>query len=155
MGEQIAGTIAEWLAAVVGKPKVSDWVTVDQAMISGFADVTRDWNFLHVDPQGAQAVGMDRTIAHGFLTLSLMAPMRMEAGMLSPPGLRMAMNYGLDTVRFLAPVYAGDRIRGHFETLEIVEAGAGRYRETLRASVEIEGQDRPALVATWLAMYMT
>lgn len=75
--------------------------------------------------------------------------------MLSPPGLRMAMNYGLDTVRFLAPVYAGDRIRGHFETLEIVEAGAGRYRETLRASVEIEGQDRPALVATWLAMYMT
>lgn len=155
MGESGGGSIAEWIAAVVGQPTVSDWVMVDQAMVSGFADVTRDWNFLHVDEAKAQDAGMDRTIAHGFLTLSLMSPMRMEAGMKPCPGLRKAMNYGLDAVRFLAPVYTGDRIRGQFTTLEIVETQPGRYREKVQASVEIEGQERPALVATWLALYLT
>ncbi|MCT2400460.1 MaoC family dehydratase [Novosphingobium mangrovi (ex Huang et al. 2023)] len=155
MGEQGDETIAGWIASVVGCPAVSDWVTVDQAMISGFADVTRDWNFLHVDGDAARAVGMERTIAHGFLTLSLMSPMRMNAGLRPCPGLKMAMNYGLDGVRFLSPVHVGDRIRGRFTTLDIEETQPGRYRETVQASVEIEGQERPALVATWLAMYMT
>ncbi|MCJ2179459.1 MaoC family dehydratase [Novosphingobium album (ex Hu et al. 2023)] len=155
MGEDGASEVESWIAQVVGQPVVSDWVTVDQAMITGFADVTRDWNFLHVDEDAAQSAGMDRTIAHGFLTLSLLSPMRMDAGLVPCPGLKMAMNYGLDGVRFLAPVYAGDRVRGHFTTREIVETQPGRYRETVQASVEIEGQDRPALVATWLALYMT
>jgi len=155
VGEKAPDTVEDLIARVVGHPAVSDWVTVDQEMITGFADVTRDWNFLHVDEEAASAAGMDRTIAHGFLTLSLMSPMRMNAGLLPCPGLKMAMNYGLDAVRFLAPVYAGDRIRGHFTTEEIVEAHPGRYRERLKASVEIEGQEKPALVATWLALYVS
>jgi acyl dehydratase len=150
-----AGSIADWVARVVGRPKVSDWVLVDDEMIAGFADVTRDWNFLHIDEEAAQAAGMERTIAHGFLTLSLMSPMRMDAGMQPCPGMRMAMNYGLDAVRFLSPVYAGDRVRGHFRTLEIIETQPGRYRETVEASIEIERQERPALVATWIALYLT
>lgn len=155
MAEVADAAVAAWITQVVGHPAVSAWVTVDQPMITGFADVTRDWNFLHVDEAGAQSAGMDRTIAHGFLTLSLLSPMRMDAGLVPCPGLRMAMNYGLDGVRFLAPVYEGDRVRGHFTTHEIVETQPGRYRETVHASVEIEGQDRPALVATWLALYLT
>jgi acyl dehydratase len=155
MEEGPCASVAEWIARVVGKPTVSDWVVVDEAMISGFADVTRDWNFLHTDADAAREAGVERTIAHGFLTLSLMSPMRMDAGLQSCPGARMAMNYGLDTVRFLAPVYAGDRVRGHFRTLDIAEAQPGRYRETVEARVEIEGQERPALVATWLALYLT
>ncbi|MFC0204790.1 MaoC/PaaZ C-terminal domain-containing protein [Novosphingobium soli] len=148
-------TIAEWIADLVDRPVVSGWVLVDDAMISGFADVTRDWNFLHVDAPAAQAAGMERTIAHGFLTLSLMSPMRMAAGLKPCPGMRMAMNYGLDKVRFLAPVHAGDRVRGCFTTVGIVESQPGRYRETVEVVVEIEGQERPALVATWLALYVT
>ncbi|KHK91793.1 nodulation protein NodN [Novosphingobium malaysiense] len=155
VSEQGPGTVKDWISRVVGHPAVSAWVAVDQDMISGFADVTHDWNFLHVDEEAASAAGMERTIAHGFLTLSLMSPMRMNAGLLPCPGLKMAMNYGLDGVRFLSPVYAGDRIRGHFTTEEIVETQPGRYREKLQASVEIEGQEKPALVATWLALYVT
>ncbi|HUD30706.1 MAG TPA: MaoC family dehydratase [Novosphingobium sp.] len=147
--------IAAWIGEVVGMPQVSGWVSVDMAMIGGFADVTRDWNFLHTDDAAAQGAGMERRIAHGFLTLSLMSPMRLDAGLRPCPGMRMAMNYGLDSVRFLAPVHAGDRIRGHFRTLEIVEQQPGRYRETVEARVEIEGQERPALVARWIALYLT
>src|SRR3546814_5459005 len=120
MSEGGAEAIEAWIAQVVGHPAVSDWVTVNQAMISGFADVTRDWNFLHVDEEAARSAGMERTIAHGFLTLSLLAPMRMDAGLRPCPGLTMAMNYGFDAVRFLAPVHAGDRVRGHFTTQENV-----------------------------------
>ena len=151
----IAETIESWIDQVVNRPVVSDWVIVEQEMISGFADVTRDWNFLHVDEEAARDAGMERTIAHGFLTLSLLAPLRMEAGLASCPGLKKAMNYGLDRVRFLAPVYAGDRVRGHFNTREITETKPGAYRETLDVSIEIEGQEKPGLVATWIAMYLT
>lgn len=154
MAQHIAETVEAWMAQVVGVPVVSDWVTVDQAMISGFADVTRDWNFLHTDESAARDAGMDRTIAHGFLTLALLAPMRMDAGLTSFQGMTKAMNYGLDRVRFLTPVYSGNRVRGHFTVREVVEVRSGHYRETVDVSVEIEGQDRPALVATWLAMYM-
>lgn len=155
MAQGAPDTIAAWIDGLVGDERVSDWITVDQPMVSGFADVTCDRNFLHVDERAAQAAGMERTIAHGFLTLSLLSPMRMEAGLDPCPGLRMAMNYGLDAVRFLAPVHTGDRIRGRFVTTSIVETQPGRYRETLSATVEIEGQDKPALVATWLALYVT
>lgn len=154
MGEDVAESIGDWIDRAVGKASTSDWITVDQAMISGFADVTRDWNFLHVDPEAARAAGMERTVAHGFLTLSLLAPMRMSAGLRPCAGLKMGMNYGLEGVRFLSPVHSGARVRGHFETREIVETQPDRYRETVQVSVEVEGQERPALVATWLAVYM-
>lgn len=155
MGEETAETIRDWIARAVGHSAVSDWTTVDQAMISGFADVTRDWNFLHVDPAAARAAGLDSTIAHGFLTLSLLAPMRMSAAAPRIPRLRVGYNYGLDRVRFLSPVRAGSRLRGHFTTVSIVETTPGNYRETTDVTVEIEGEERPALVATWLTIYMT
>jgi len=154
MGQHVAESVEAWRAQVVGVPAVSDWVTVDEGMISGFAEVTRDWNFLHTDESAAREAGMDRTIAHGFLTLALLAPMRVDAGLTSFRGMTKALNYGLDRVRFLTPVYSGNRVRGHFTVGGIVEVRSGHYRETLGVSVEIEGQDRPALIATWLAMYM-
>lgn len=147
--------VARWIAGLVDQPAVSGWMTVDAAMIEGFSQVTNDRNFLHTDPQAARGAGMEGVIAHGFLTLSLLAPLRMDAGLTPCPGQRMAMNYGLEQVRFLSPVHAEERVRGHFRTREIVETRPGRYRETVEVSVEIEGRERPALVATWLAMYLT
>lgn len=155
MNGDVAAEMADWIAQTVGRQGVSDWITVDQPMICAFADATHDWNFLHVDERAARGAGLDGTIAHGFLTLSLLAPMRMDTRPRGCPGMKMAVNYGLEGVRFLAPVPAGSRIRGHFRTIEIVETQAGRYREKIEVSVEIEGQDRPALVATWLTLYMT
>lgn len=155
MAQRVAASIDAWVEDVVGRTFTSGWLTVDQPMIDQFADATRDWNFLHVDGAAAREAGMERTIAHGFLTLSLLSPLRMEAGLVTCPGLKMSMNYGLDRVRFLSPVYQGDRIRAHFITRAIEEVRPGQYRESLDASVEIEGQEKPALVATWIALYVT
>jgi len=155
MGQSVAASVEAWIEEVVGTPFTSGWLTVDQSMIDTFADGTRDWNCLHVDGDAAREAGMERTIAHGFLTLSLLSPLRMEAGLVTCPGLKMGMNYGLDRVRFLAPVREGDRVRGRFTTTAIEEVQPGHYRESIDAVVEIEGQDRPALVATWIALYIT
>ena len=101
---------------------VSSWLTVGQARIDAFADATEDHQFIHVDPGAAAAAGFGGTIAHGFLSLSLLSRMAAEA-MLVPDGLKMAVNYGLDRVRFLAPVKSGKRVRGRF-TLDSIEEKA-------------------------------
>lgn len=154
MAQGVAASAEAWIDEVVGKTFSSDWLTVDQSMIDQFADATRDWNFLHVDGDAARKAGMERTIAHGFLTLSLLSPLRMQAGLVTCPGLRMGMNYGLDRVRFVAPVREGDCIRGQFTTNTVEVTQPGHYRESIDVLVEIQGQDRPALVATWIALYI-
>ena len=144
-----------FIAEATGRESTSDWIRVDQELIDRFADTTGDRTFIHVDPDAARNSGLNGTIAHGFLTLSLLAPMRMSAKPLAFPGVRLGYNYGFDSIRMLSPVPSGSRIRGHFVVSSIVETSPGQYRETTEVTVEIEGQERPALVATWLAMYVT
>ena len=130
---------------------VSDWLTVDQPRIDAFADVTDDHQFIHVDPEAAAAVGFGGTIAHGFLTLSLLSRMAADA-MLRPDGIKMGVNYGFERVRFLAPVRAGKRVRGRFTLASFDEKRPGQYQFTHTVTVEIEGEDKPALIADWIGM---
>ena len=133
---------------------VSSWLTVDQERIHAFAEATEDRQFIHTDPDAAAQTPFGGTIAHGFLSLSLMSRMGAEA-MLIPEGAKMAVNYGLDRVRFLAPVPSGARVRGRF-TLDSVEEKAPRqllFRHTV--AVEIEGAEKPALTAVWLGLIFT
>lgn len=129
----------------------SSWLTVDQDRIDAFADATEDRQFIHVDPAAAAATPFGGTIAHGFLTLSLLSRMGAEA-MMVPEGLKMGVNYGLESVRFLAPVRSGKRVRGRFTLDSVDEKGPGRVLMRHRVSVEIEGEDKPALTALWLGL---
>ena len=140
------------IRAKVGQPiGVSDWIEVPQDRISAFADATDDHQFIHVDPVAAAAAGFGGTIAHGFLTLSLLSRMAADA-MLIPDTTRMAVNYGLDRVRFLAPVKAGKRVRGHFTLEGADEKAPGQLLFKHQVTVEIEGEEKPALTAQWLGL---
>ncbi|MDL2339735.1 MAG: MaoC family dehydratase [Pseudomonadota bacterium] len=130
---------------------VSSWIAIGQDRIDAFADATEDRQFIHVDPAAAAASQFGGTIAHGFLTLSLLSRMGAEA-MLLPDSLKMAINYGLEEVRFLAPVRAGKRIRGRFTLDSVGEKGPGRVLIRHRVTVEIEGEDKPAMTALWLGL---
>ena len=129
----------------------SSWLTVDQDRIHAFAEATEDRQFIHVDPDAAASTPFGGTIAHGFLTLSLLSRMAAEA-MLIPDSLKMAVNYGFDSVRFLAPVRAGKRVRGCFTLDSIDEKGPGKILMRHQVEVEIEGEDKLALTAVWLGL---
>ena len=130
---------------------VSSWIEIAQPRIDAFAEATEDRQFIHIDPEAAAATPFGGTIAHGFLTLSLLSRMGAEA-MLLPDGLKMAVNYGIEQVRFLAPVRSGSRVRGRFTLDSVEEKAAERLLMRHRVAVEIEGQDKPALTALWLTM---
>jgi acyl dehydratase len=144
-----------FIAAETGRHYQSDWILVDQPMIDAFADTTRDWMYLHVDPVAAAQTEFGGTIAHGFLLLSLLAPLRSETPRPKVPGFRTGLNYGFDRIRIMAPVRSGKRIRAAFEILGFEERGTGRFLETMDATIAIEGEDKPALIARWLSMYLT
>lgn len=132
---------------------VSRWITVDQARIDAFARITEDEQFIHVDPERARATPFGGTIAHGFLTLSLASAMSYDA--VAPlEGVVMGVNYGFDKLRFLAPVPAGSRVRGRFKLLSADDKGGGRWLLKHELTVEIEGAEKPALIAEWLGMQM-
>ncbi|HEV8407860.1 MAG TPA: MaoC family dehydratase [Sphingomicrobium sp.] len=130
---------------------VSSWIIVDQARIDAFADATEDLQFIHIDPEAAAQTPFGGTIAHGFLSLSLLSRMGAEA-MLVPDGMKIAINYGLDRVRFLAPVRSDSRIRGRFTLDSLEEKAPGQWLLRHAVSVEIENEDKPALTAIWLAL---
>jgi len=130
---------------------VSGWIMLGQARIEQFADATEDRQFIHIDPAAAAQTPFGGTIAHGFLTLSLLSRMGAEA-MLLPEGTQMAINYGLDRVRFLAAVRSGKRVRGRFTLDSVEEKGPGQILLRHSVTVEIEGEDKPALSAVWLAL---
>ncbi len=130
---------------------VSRWIEVDQARIDAFAKITEDEQFIHVDPEAARATPFGGTIAHGFLTLSLASAMSYDA--VKPlEGVVMGVNYGFDKLRFLAPVPAGSKVRGRFKLLSAEDKGGGRWLLKHELTVEIEGGDKPALIAEWLGM---
>lgn len=125
----------------------SDWVTVEQEQIDGFADATGDHQWIHVDRERARTGPFGTPIAHGFLTLSLL-PVLVQ-GVYKVEGVRMGINYGLNKVRFLSPLPVGSRVRGRVELLDVTDVSGG-VQTTTQITVEIEGTDKPALVAEWL-----
>ena len=144
-------TTSELQSLVGQQVGVSRWFEVSQARIDAFADCTEDRQFIHVDPEVAQTTPFGGTIAHGFLTLSLASAMSYDA--VAPlEGAVMGINYGFDRLRFLAPVRAGSRVRGRFRLLSAEDRGAGRWLLKHEITVEIEGDDKPALIAEWLGM---
>ena len=133
---------------------VSDWIPIDQQAIDTFADVTGDHQFIHVDPEAAAKTPFGGTVAHGFLTLSLLS--QMAAGvMLIPPTIRMAVNYGFEKIRFIAPVRSGKRVRGRFTLVSAEEKKPGQWQFLHHVVVEIEGEEKPALTADWIGMIFT
>jgi acyl dehydratase len=130
---------------------VSSWLTMDQQRINEFADATEDRQFIHTDPDAAAQTPFGGTIGHGFLTLSMLSRMAAEA-MLVPDSIRMAVNYGLDRVRFIAPVRSGKHIRGRFRLDSIEEKAPGQLLLRHTVTVEIEGEEKPALTAEWLGL---
>jgi acyl dehydratase len=143
------------LRAMVGTEiSLSDWLTIDQARIDQFAEVTGDHQWIHVDQARAAAGPFGATIAHGFLTLSLV-PMLSGQAWLKQPGVLGALNYGLDRVRFLTPVKCGARVRNRVRMISLEDKGPGRSLITNESTVEIEGEAKPALVAVTLAMILT
>ena len=130
---------------------ISGWIIIDQARIDAFAGATEDRQFIHVDPEAAARTPFGGTVAHGFLTLSLISRMGADA-MLFPRGLAMAVNYGLDRVRFLAPVRSGKRVRGRFRLDSMEEKAPGQVLLRHSVTVEIEGESKPALSAEWLCL---
>jgi acyl dehydratase len=129
----------------------SDWIEVTQEMIDSFAATTGDRQWIHVDlERAARESPFGATIAHGFLTLSLLSRLKSQAVAVS--GISLAINYGLNRVRFPAPVRSGARIRGRF-TLQSVEPIEGGVQAVVAATVEIDGQPKPALAAEWVLRY--
>lgn len=138
------------LAAKVGETMgTSDWFLIDQARINAFADNTEDHQFIHVNPEMAKATPLGSTVAHGFLTLSMLSAL-MESAITERYEVAMSINYGFDKVRFLNFVKSGKRIRGHFKLLELTERRPGQWLQKVEATVEIEGEEKPALIAEWL-----
>jgi acyl dehydratase len=152
-GNDVPDTITiQQRAAQIGSELVSDWVEVSQDMINKFADATGDHQFIHVNPEMAKLTPFGGTIAHGFLTLSLMPLLQSKiADQPVIEGVKMGVNYGGNKTRFITPVRSGKRVRGRFKLLELIEKRPGQWQQTSEFTVEIEGEDKPALIAEWIS----
>ena len=129
----------------------SEWLCIDQSMINTFADCTLDRQFIHIDEEAAKATPFGGTIAHAFLTLSLLVKLCEDLSVL-PDNILMGVNYGFDKVRFLKPVRAGKRVRAHLEYIGVEQKDANRILVKQLVTIEIEGEETPAIVAEWLGM---
>ncbi len=144
----------EELPGYVGKQlEPSDWIKITQDRVNQFADATNDHQFIHVNRIKARFTPFGGTIAHGFLSLSLLSFLN-EQNIIVPEGTKMTINYGSNKLRFLSPVRVGKRIRSHQRVVDITEKKPGQWLVTVDVSVEIEGQDKPALVAETLALFI-
>lgn len=145
---------AQEMQGMVGKTLgTSEWLLVDQEMINKFADATGDHQFIHVNEEMAKMTPFGGTIAHGFLTLSLFPVLMAKSDCPRVAGVKMGVNYGGNKVRFLAPVRSGKKVRGHFKLLELEEKRPGQWQQTLEFTVEIEGEDKPAVMAEWISQF--
>ncbi len=141
-------SISDHIGKEVG---VSDWLTIDQERINEFADVTEDHQFIHVDPEAAKASPFGTTVAHGFLTLSMLSKLASQS-VIVLEGIKMGVNYGFDKVRFVTPVKSGKRIRGRFTLMSAKQKLPGQWSLKYGVKVEIEGEEKLALAAEWLTM---
>ena len=141
------------LSAKVGEHiGTSEWVEISQERINQFAEATGDHQFIHVNPDMAKMTPFGGTIAHGFLTLSMIPYLSMNSDLPKPDGIRMGVNYGGNKTRFLNPVRSGKRIRGHWKLVEMTEKRPGQWQQTAEITIEIEGEDKPALICEWISM---
>ena len=144
---------ADQLSDYIGKEVgVTDWIEIDQQRINQFADATGDHQYIHVDPERAAQTPFGTTIAHGFLTLSLLSMLTSKNGGIKLDNAVMGINYGLDKVRFINPVKVGSNIRARFELVSAEEKKPKHYLMKHNVTVEIEGEEKPALIAEWLGM---
>ena len=145
-------TLSQFVGQEIG---VSEWMTIDQERINHFASFTGDQQWIHVDVERAKRESLfGSTIAHGYLTLSLAAALSMGLGII-PAGVSQVLNYGLDKVRFLAPVKSGSRVRDRVVLLAAEPQGKGRLLLKFRNTIEIEGETKPALIADALSLLVT
>ncbi|MBL4617962.1 MAG: MaoC family dehydratase [Robiginitomaculum sp.] len=147
-------SIEEFLAAGGTDLGVSEWMNIDQERINQFADVTLDHQFIHIDPEAAAKTPFGGTVAHGFLSLSLL-PHLMKDLTLVPDNVVMGVNYGFNSLRFLAPVAVNSNVRANVSVKEVIEKNPNQYLITYTVALEIEGSTKPALVAEWLTMLFT
>ena len=145
-----AEKLVEYVGHEIG---TSDWFEVDQDRIDMFADATLDHQFIHIDSEKATPL-FGSTIAHGFLSLSLVPHLTSQA-VLAPENLKMVFNYGLDKVRFINPVNVGSKVRTHSKCVSVDDKGDGRYLMKTEVTMEIEGVEKPAYVAETLSMFVT
>lgn len=144
-----ASQLQDYIGKEVG---LTDWIEVDQERINQFADATGDHQYIHLDAERAAQTPFGTTIAHGFLTLSLLSMLSGMGGGLKLENTVMGINYGLDKVRFLNPVKSGAKIRARFVLASAEEKKPGNYLLKHNVTVEIDGEDKPALIAEWLGM---
>ena len=145
-----AEKLVEYVGQDIGS---SDWFEVDQDRIDMFADATLDHQFIHIDSEKASPL-FGSTIAHGFLSLSLVPHLTSQA-VLAPENLKMVFNYGLDKVRFINPVNVGSKVRTHSKCVSVDDKGDGRYLMKTEVTMEIEGVEKPAYIAETLSMFVT
>lgn len=132
----------------------SEWIALDQDRINTFADVTEDHQFIHVDTEKAAQTPFGGTVAHGFLTLSMLTRLTRDNALM-PENTVMGVNYGFDKVRFIQPVRAGQEVRSQIKPLSVIERSPGQFLIKSEVTVEINGEDKPALVAEWLGLLFT
>lgn len=137
----------------IGETLYSEWLRIDQPMIDRFANATSDYQFIHVDPERAASTSFGGTIAHGFLTLSLLSHLGENTPGLVIEEARMSLNYGFDRVRFIHPVRSGSLVRAAFTTVAMEEKRPNQFQRAWEVTVEIEGADKPALTAIWLNQF--
>ncbi|WP_209348928.1 MaoC family dehydratase [Pontixanthobacter sp. CEM42] len=142
--------IAAKVGEVIG---TSEWAEMSQERINQFAEATGDHQFIHINEEAAKMTPFGGTIAHGFLTLSMIPYLGAESNMPRMEGIKMGVNYGGNKTRFIAPVRSGKRIRGHWKLTEMVEKRPGQWQQTCEITIEIEGEDKPALITEWITMF--
>lgn len=141
--------LGEYVGKEVG---VTDWLEVDQDRINKFADATGDHQYIHIDAERAAETPFGTTIAHGFLTLSLLSMLGSKNGGMKLKNSVMGINYGLDKVRFINPVKVDAKIRARFQLISAEEKNPKHYLMKHNVTIEIDGEEKPALIAEWLGM---
>ena len=131
----------------------SEWVVMSQERINQFAEATCDHQFIHLDEEKAKLTPFGGTIAHGFLTLSMIPYLSANSDLPKVDGVKMGVNYGGNKTRFISPVRSGKRIRGHWKLIELEEKRPGQWQQTHEITIEIEGEDKPALITEWIMQF--
>ena len=142
--------IAEKVGQHIG---TSEWAEMSQERINQFADATGDHQFIHVNEEAAKMTPFGGTIAHGFLTLSMIPYLSANSDLPKPDGIKMGVNYGGNKTRFITPVRSGKRIRGQWKLVAMDEKRPGQWQQTVEITIEIEGEEKPALICEWISMF--
>lgn len=142
--------LATKVGQVIG---TSEWVEMTQEKVNMFADATGDHQFIHIDEEKAKLTPFGGTIAHGFLTLSMIPYLSAQGGSPRVDDVKMGVNYGGNKTRFISPVRVGKRIRGHWKLLEMIEKRPGQWQQTCEITIEIEGEEKPALICEWILQF--